>query len=51
MKSANEEHVSKAMRFDVDDDPGERRNLAYRCPEVLAELQGAYPSQESRLDG
>lgn len=34
------------MLFAIEEDPGERRNLAYRHPEVLAELQAALSSWE-----
>lgn len=36
------------MLFDIEADPGERRNLAGRHPEVTAELRGL---METRLDG
>ena len=51
MKTVIEDHVFKEMLFDLDDYPGEHRNVAYRCPEVLAELQGACASWERRLNG
>ena len=51
MKTAIEKHVFEEMLFDLDHDPGAGRNVAYHCPEVLAELHGAHASWESRLHG